>query len=336
MQSFFKRLNIFPTLLLAAVSIGPLPAFADGLTSYQESIFVQAAQISQNLNQNCQNCSYAGTPQADSACNTVYGRAFLKPVVSIHVAFGYMDISEGVPTIYGGYQFSPGQSVDGYAEEAFMTEIQKPCYTSAGACGFRPQGPGSNVFIKSAKLNGKSVTLKIETTHASATPDLMTNLGPQAKLQTAQTFISELNFFGSIATSDLTIYTGHARAGGGPDFHPPVLKQDGTPNYGGYYLANHPGINHLIKSLKESPRHPALLALLGCNTDKLFRKQIIATDSKMGLVTLNDLTEFEAVFRATYLITDGFLKRQCGPTLKMVVNQFSAQTGSQAVLTHFP
>jgi len=324
-------------ITLVLVGLGSI-AQANGqyeIQSYEAGLFAQAAQMDQEMLQGCRNCSVAGTA-GDQICNATYDTIFNKGVVSIHLAFGYMDVSEGMYVSWGGANLDANESVDGAAEAAFVNQVLQPCYGYlSGACGFQRDAVHSGLLLKRVVYRGRSILLKIQVTHSSATPDLETNLHEAAWQQNAMSQQSERNFFGALGDADLLVYTGHARGGGGPDFHPPRLNSRGTPNYAGYYRPVKPGLRALTSALSVAPKVPSLLAVLGCNSDSLFRRSILATRPKLGLITLSNLTDFDAVFRESYLIIDGFLKQECAATYRGSLEQMSAQTGARPILTNF-
>jgi hypothetical protein len=330
----FRFVGLF---LVLTVSVESQAGFLNPFKTYEEWLFGNAAKMNTQMLSSCADCSTAEDSQADRACLDQYNAIYGKGVVSIHMAFGYMDASE-VPGggVYGGVKLQPNQSIDEVSSLGLVEQLLKPCrWHRNGACGFERDSSDAEVLVKPMHYHGQPVTVKIRVTHASATPFLATNIGPEAELQAAMTERSELNFFESLGASDLTIYTGHARGGGGPDFMPPHLTKDGEDNYDGYYRKVKPGLKHLLSSLSQASHKPPLLAILGCKTDSLFKQPVLKVAPEMGLITTTEKTYFEDGFQNTFIVIDSFLKKECGATFQKSLQVVKASNGARLVMTNF-
>jgi hypothetical protein len=315
LRIFLVAVNVVFFALTAVALEGPVP------TAFEAQMYGYVAQLNDHMLRSCADCTTADDAGADMACRSQYGSVFSKDEISLHVAFGYMDASETPGGgRYGGQALLPNQSIDPIASEGLIQQLTLACHRNQGACGFTRDPNNSELLYKSVRVNGRRVGVSLRITRGSETPFLSDNLGAAADAQNSRTARSEVNFFGSLGASDLTIYMGHARSGGGPDFSPPILLADLTPNYP-LYRKQKPGLNKLLTALKKTSSHPAVLALLGCKSDPLFRKPLLSVDPKLGLITLPDLTYFEDGFQETYLVLDAFLRRECAGAFHKTLNQ---------------
>jgi hypothetical protein len=285
----------------------------------------------------CENCSFAQSPNADPVCQNQYDQVFGKSEVNVHVAFGYMDDSEHPEGgHYAGVHLLANESIDNGALAGMIYQLVQPCRGDTGACGFTRHPVDQFLLSKQIQYRGRTVTVNLHMTNGSATPVFQVNTAEGRARQALATRISEENFFDTLGTSDLTVYNGHARSGGGPDFNPPIRRSlDGHPDYAGYYRIKQPGLKHLVSSLKKAPKQPPLLALIACDSDDLFRSTVQKAAPHTGLVTTSDLFYFENGFTATFLVVDSFLRQECGPTFEQSLRTLRTRNGAYLKLNNF-
>lgn len=312
-------------------------AFALRADDHEVHMYASATRMNQNVLKNCRECSFAESPSADPVCRDRYDKIYLKPEVNIHVAIGYMDASEDpAGGWYGGVQLRMNEAIDGRAQQGLLRHLTLPCRSSSGgACGFQRHAVDQTLLTKTVQYRGQATRVNVRITNSAATPILSTNTAEGQKRQELATWIAEENFFGTLGTSDLTIYTGHARGGGGPDFTPPVLKADGTADYNGYYRVRKPGLKRLVSTLKSSSSTPSLMAVIACKSDELFRAPVQAAAPNMGWIATSGLIYFEDGFMATYLVLDGFLRQECGETFKKTLSGLKTTNGAKMVIDGF-
>jgi hypothetical protein len=324
----FKLLALTSLLILTSATV---QAYEPRSLAHETQIYRRAMQITQNVFRNCRDCSFAQSESADPVCRSKFDKVYLKNQVNIHLAIGYMDDSENPSGgYYAGVQLQPNEAIDGIAQEGFLRNLTTPCRNrdGQGACGFSRQSGDQNLLVKTIQYRGQTTQVNLRVTNAAATPILSTNTTEGARRQALATRMAEENFFESLSTSDLTIYTGHARGGGGPDFAPPVLKDDGTANYNGYYRVKKPGLTRLLAELNKANAHPTMMAILACKSDDLFRGPVLQAAPSMSWVATSDLVYFEDGFIATYLVLDGFLRQECQSTFQKTLLGLETTNGT--------
>lgn len=332
-MNHFKLVSSFLVGLFSAVAVW---AYDGRPNKFEDRMYGRARQLNQSLLQNCQDCSFAESPSADRACKSQYDSIYTKPEVNIHVAIGYMDDSENPNgNYYAGVPIVLNESVDSAARAGLIRQLTLPCEGDQGACGFQRHPVDQELLSKTITYHGQQTVVHIRATNASATPLFETNTGEGKGRQSIATYRSEENFFGSFSTSDLTVYTGHARGGGGPDFNPPVRLPDGSADYNGYYRVKKPGLKHLFSSLSQASAHPPLLAIIACKSDELFHATVQKAAPGIGLVTTSDLIFFEDGFTATYLVIDSFLRQECGSTFQKSLGALKPSNGTYLKMSNF-
>lgn len=254
------------------------------------------------------------SPQERFACEQNYRKVLNRGRIDIRLAFGYMDISEGVDYVFGSENFGNAGSIDIFGHEAMRRVLTGPCKGQMRACGFQvhPQEPD---FLWKTVTGpaGEQVTAVIQLNRASASPYYLENKGILSSLQAELTERAERNFFGGIGSVDAVFYMGHARNGGGPDFNPPILKKDGHVNYSGYYMKKKPGFNRLLSALRSAAEKPMLVSLGACLSEHHFGKSLKAAAPETGLL-LTDSTElanYDDIVQGALASVDSLLRMQC-------------------------
>jgi hypothetical protein len=325
----------FSTLVFIGTSMVSV-AFAARSLTHEAQLYGRARQINERVLKNCRNCSFAESPSADPVCRDKYDQIYKKPEVNVHVAIGYMDDSENPNGgWYGGVQLRPNEAIDGLAQEGLLHHLTLPCRSGGGACGFQRHSVDQTLVFKTIEYRGQSTRINVRITNSAATPILAVNTAEGQKRQALATSIAEENFFGTLGHSDLTVYTGHARGGGGPDFTPPVLKEDGTADYNGYYRVKKPGLKKLVSALQSHSSKPSLMAIIACKSDDLFRAPVQQAAPGTGWIATSGLIYFEDSFIATYLVLDGFLKQECGSTFQKTLQGLQTTNGASMVMDGF-
>jgi hypothetical protein len=173
--------------------------------------------------------------------------------INIHVAFGYKDAR---PARFVG---------DRYERIYFIEQLLKPCADlKAQACDFSRSPDDGNLLIKNIpSLPPINISLRI--TGSSAGPDDDQNRrNPYQKILSQK---SESNFLGGVNKGATTLYIGHSRDGGGPDFSPPILGKGKHVNYD-FYRKKCPGLKQLQEALHrreaQTGKDKPVLALISC------------------------------------------------------------------------
>jgi len=301
------------------------------LTEYQTNILQQTLRQKEAFLSGCRDCTFATYQQAPINCQEKYSRLFNKYAVNIYITLGYMDSTGGQ---YGKYKILPNSSIDQSAKQAIKNMLTKSCNAMNGACGFLINTNNSNHLRKTVHFKNNYALVNIYLEHSSHTSDLSINTTSEIKDQISQTQKAENNFFSSLNNSDITIYLGHARSGGGPDFAPPVLNKSGKADYYGYYKTQKPGLKKLIRALSESAKKPEFLAILGCKSDDLFSQKIMSAygSNNLTLLTNSDVIDMSSGLKELYHTVDGLLRFECFETLERSINIINPRSGSKAII----
>jgi hypothetical protein len=116
--------------------------------------------------------------------------------------------------------------------------------------------------------------MRVSLIWSSLTTSTAKNLGCDYTRQQAWSRVA-LNFMRKAnMESEVMMYVGHSRGGGGPDTYPPVvLSGKNAPVQQvdfGYYRRNQPGLNSLYSSFAKSETTPAFIVWTGCKAHNHF------------------------------------------------------------------
>ncbi|HRO67672.1 MAG TPA: hypothetical protein PL182_08925, partial [Pseudobdellovibrionaceae bacterium] len=118
---------------------------------------------------------------------------------------------------------------------------------------------------------------------------------------------AEAVFLNSLKDSDLVVYVGHSRDGGGPDFKVPRLN--GSRVDYPYYRANRPGLKKLLSALKSGHRRARGLAILSCDSTKFFRGPIQKAAPGLTTMTIAGQVYSEDLLAEGLVAMDFFLRQ---------------------------
>jgi hypothetical protein len=209
-------------------------------------------------------------PLASATCQKNYLDLFSNEAIEMTVAFGYDDVSATATNDLKSFSL-------------FVKSATTPCSKwDQKICGFSIKSIKPHILEKKIfGPDGKTRILKIITDASSITDNDVTNrLDPRQKLQTAA--MKNL-FVHGLQNSEVTIYMGHSRDGGGPSFEPPKLDSHGHVNYD-YYHKNKSAKRMMIETLANSPSKSRLIALLSCSSIRWFSKSIEDNAPASGVI----------------------------------------------------
>jgi hypothetical protein len=168
-----------------------------------------------------------------AACRRTYLDFYQRDTVDIRFALGYQD--------------SLPQVSDLHSQTVITQRLRDPCPGDSDPplmiCGFESDPNDANVLIRRQHPgpDGRQRTIRLTITPSSATDDDRVNcptrtagVCDKTAAQTAQSERARRNFLDGLERADAVFYLGHARAGGGPDFDPPILGSDGHTDYTRY------------------------------------------------------------------------------------------------------
>ncbi len=267
--------------------------------------------------------AYKNTPARSSdeqaRCDRFYANVNKKQEMKITLGIGYYDASEGEPFSFqirnaaGQLEmadFGMNATIDIAYDDLYRELFTRRCEGSLQLCGFKEIASG--VFEKKIKNpQGKKVRAVIEMRHASQTPSHAQNVGVLSAAQQAKSDATTSWFFGQVGRTDLLVYNGHSRKGGGPDFNPPKLLKNLHVNYA-WYEKNVPGITRLTSALASASQKPAAVLMMSCNSNKLFSSKIDRAASGMPIVSTSAVPPSgSSPTKGALAGMDSFLRFQC-------------------------
>lgn len=210
------------------------------------------------------------------SCPDDYAKLLAPPEIEILVSFGYKDAR---PARFVG---------DRYERAAFILGLTSPCPSDFHACDFQADLDDGDLFRKTITgPDGLPRTLNVRVISASAGPD-----DDENRRDTFQKWLSrhaENQFQKGLTNSQVVLYNGHSRAGGGPDFSPPHLTARGGETDYAYYQRNQPGLKTLLNTLKAGETKLQLLGLYSCVSTKHFQEAIHQTKPKLAVISSREL-----------------------------------------------
>lgn len=273
-----STLSIHPACkpLRAAIRGGMLPLLACGTLMGQGT---PAAEIS----------SPAGTPvpaealariaaaqEKDAAFDKVVRSIFADDgIADIRVTFGYDDTKD------------TREANDPIRAERFMNSLKELGFqehvtseAAAKALGVPVDAPNLRILTGQTK-KGQMLRVALMWSALSKSGSKNIGIGYREQLlrsEEAMDFTKK-----ACAESEVMIYVGHSRSGGGPDTYPPETR----PAAGGvsttdfsYYKRNRPGMQALGPYLKKKEATPKLVSWTGCLSDQHFRDWFAGCFSK--------------------------------------------------------
>lgn len=247
---------------------------------------------------------------APSTCKNKYRDLFSKRKIRILLALGYADT--GNDTV-----------LDYLSHAAFKRKLTEPCGPDNYSCGFRPSKNEPDLLIKaeSDPTGERNHLIEIKLIRGSVTGSDSKNVSKEMReTQNAFCEATTIKFFSEVASgTDVIIYSGHSRNGGGPDFCPPNRKADQHVNYP-WYEKNRPGMETMLGAMKMSVnagKPNKVIAMLSCSSHKHFYKDLMAVNSKAGYLLTKRLATFAEVTRDAYATLDSLLSQRCEDGFKM-------------------
>ena len=213
-------------------------------------------------------------PLASASCQKSYLDLFLNEEIKVTLAFGYDDI--------GDERTNDLKSLDTFVKAATSSCAK----WDQKICGFSLKSTTPHILVKKIfGPDGKARTLRITTDASSiSSNDAENRIDPRQKLQSEA--MKNL-FVDGLENSQVTIYMGHSRDGGGPSFEPPKLDTNGHVNYS-YYHKNKQAKRLMVDALSRTPSKSRIVALLSCSSIRWFSKSIVDNAPAAGVVGTTD------------------------------------------------
>lgn len=268
------------------------------LMNYTGWYMEEAILASKNMQPTCFDCDPAQMDAPSRQCRDMYTDLYSKPTLDFRFVFGYMDDKN---------------AEDVAAREAAVERLMRPCAQwLQGACGFTYESDDDDeVLVKKMRgPDGQEKTIRLTITSSAVSTNLAKNRGPLAGVQAAQTERARHVFESGLNDSDMLIYVGHGRDGGGPSFGPPRLKANGEVDFD-WYNRNPASRNSMLAKLRGATNPPKLMGIFACYSEKYFVDQIRRAQPRTGVVGSTGLTLFEALYAQSFGMLDAVLAMRC-------------------------
>lgn len=235
-------------------------------------------------------------PIADADCQNDYLTLMSKTEINVTVAYGYFDNS------------TDGSTWDAGSLTKFLNTMTAPCKTwHTKACGFKKTGKGPYVLTRlMTGPDGLIKTVKITVDAPSVSTNNTTNMSdPNQKTKSLAVKNMYLN---GLRNSEVTLYLGHSRDGGGPDFDPP--KMNGTHVDYDWYHANPKDKKEMLNVLAENPNKARIVGFFSCSSIRWFSKGVASGAPGSGFIG-SDNTYWTSAFDQIYPFIEKIFSYQC-------------------------
>lgn len=245
--------------------------------------------------------SNTASVNGNEACLKRYSGLYKDGVLNVALGFGYWDNS-------------PGEFVfDSYIANGLRLALLAPCSPGVNVCGFKRQG---DVFKKTVKgPDGKPNQFTVSISYGSISSNNVENTTVNKAKQYAHCEAQTAKYFREVANgSEVVMYIGHARDGGGPDFCPPVRDEHKKTNYP-WYQKHRPGFNRLLSSMQASKaagQPNQIVGLYSCYSRKHFQREMGAVSPSSGFVLTDiDISSINAI-NSLVTTLDAAIAQKCG------------------------
>lgn len=292
-----KWITFFTISLFAAKTFGNIP----GLSSAYSAELLQTRNmiVEQQLLPNI-------TP---STCYQQIFNISSDNEMRIIMAFGYMDVTQGDEFIESSL-YQNGDVLDRDAKMAFEGVLNSKCLKDHNyACGFKKSGQQWTKNIRN-RLTGQTMKVIISLFAPSVSSSDSQNKSQLWPQQAQSSESVRQNFLASFRTSDVVIYLGHARSGGGPDFYPPILTPQGLVNYS-HYKGTQQGLKEMLSSLAQNPKPTPVIGLLACKSTGLFANSVRQVSPGSIVITADDLFNYNDILPTGFALLESVISQRC-------------------------
>jgi hypothetical protein len=319
-----KYIFLMVVLFLSSISIAQEKA-RPKIYGYDYWAFKSANEYLMALDSSPAIQKMSETKGGDLQCLPVFKNAIKNGILDIRYALGYFDDSQAIDIMYDGFNYGLSPSLDIEIYHVLRRVLTAKCASKTlQLCEFKESGdPATGKVVLSKKVNllGSEILAQMTLTYASASESFLDNKGSLLDLQKKLSLQSEANYFEAIAKSDVVIYNGHSRNGGGPDFNPPRLNSELHVDYDGYYRVKKIGINRILNQIKKNSNKDFVLGLFSCFSQKHYYDSLMAINKKQRMVLSTDKIDYFDSMHASLGLMEGLLRGQCGDNLNTVIQQ---------------
>lgn len=208
-------------------------------------------------------------------------------------------------SMFYGYENFDNITVDFNDSRAMAHVLQRPCKNGLEVCGFHRIKSGKNMIRLQRAIEGKDVTISIIS--SSLTDDNYLNMDANGLYfdQKARSREVREQFYKSLRTEDIVIYSGHSRLGGGPGFEAVTELEIGIGSLFRWQL------KPVLKVLSERPTRLKVLGMMSCDSNKYYREGFEKANPRLSLILSHDEIETGEGEQITVGILNSILAKKC-------------------------
>lgn len=214
-------------------------------------------------------------PISQADCQNDYLALMSKPEINVTIAYGYFDAGDGTTWDQSFHDF-------------FVSTMTSKCKSwDLKACGFKKTGKNPTVLTrKMTGPDGLIKTIRMKVDNPSVSPD--DNANVKNKDQKIRSEEVKKLYLDGLRNSEVTIYLGHSRDGGGPDFDPAIKRADGHTDYD-YYHKYPKDKKEVMKVLSENPDRARIVGFFSCSSIRWFSKGVATGAPASGFIGTDNL-----------------------------------------------
>lgn len=171
-------------------------------------------------------------------------------------------------------------------------------------CGFFPVN--GNPFLLSRKIrhaDGHEKTIEIQLVDSALTSSDQANKQNILE-QNKKSEMVRQKFITALKSTDIMIYSGHSRFGGGPDFYPERFLANGADDVN-YYLSHKRGVNDMLTGLSGRTDRPFMMFMGSCDSKKHFASALASSSQApyFSFLTKKAVTENDVYKQFVHVMT---------------------------------
>lgn len=213
-------------------------------------------------------------------------------------------------SIFHGYANFENMTLDGMYADTLVRTLRQPCGPNIQACNFKVTAKKQNAVRLQKTIDGTKVVINVLWT--SLTGDNNINSDPNGAYwkQEALSRKVKAQFYTELSQSDVVIYSGHARVGGGMGFDVSTLATLGF-NY--LFKAD---VQPILRAMEQRPSKLKLFAVLACDSDKYYRDALMKANPKASLVLTKKEFTVDEVEQSLIGVVNSVLSKRCHQDFK--------------------
>lgn len=250
---------------------------------------------------------YKINPLLNSVKNAGPAPKVLANRVKVTIALGYFDGFHAEDLKYENENYGRHVAVDPFLRGAVDAVLTRDCGGQRlQVCGFELKAIND---VEATYMRGgvDGLIQEIRVLSGAIDPRYKVTTGALAAEQKKRSARAAAAFSKSFLDSDLVVYVGHSRLGGGPDFEPPRLKNNKV-DYASYQT-DRPGARRTLRAVKDPNRRTRAFALLSCDSTDHFLGEIRKASPDLQLATMKGAIKSEDQMAAGLLAVDLFLRQ---------------------------